>query len=155
MANYTKRDERSSQLKQSLEKSHSPAARVRSKPGPPPTLGQELHDGYKWFWFICPQCDRRTPRALAPFAIRYGMNVPTIDIAKFATCQACGHFGALLQRPSMEGIGAEMAIEPFPAELATQGLERWLSRVTRTRCPAPLRAIFRGCRPSFLAAMTP
>jgi hypothetical protein len=141
MADYTKRDERTAMLKQSIAKSRSPVARARSKLGPPPTLGQELCDGYKWFWFLCPQCNRRTPKALAPFAIRYGMDVSTIDIAKFATCQGCGHFGALLQRPSMEGIGNEMTIEPFPAELATRGIERWLSRVTRTRCPAPRRGI--------------
>jgi hypothetical protein len=125
--------------KTGVAKTRSPAARTRSKPGPPPTLGQELHDGFKWFWFICPSCERRTPKALAPFAIRYGMNVPTVDVAKFATCQACGHRGALLQRPSMNGIGSDLMMEPFPAELAARGLERWLARVTRTRAPAPMR----------------
>jgi len=140
MANYTKRDERGEALRQDVARSRSPAARARSKPGPPPTLGEELRDGYRWFWFVCPSCERRTPKALAPFAIRYGMDVPTIDVAKFATCQGCGHHGALLQRPSMNGVGAELMLEPFPAELATRGLERRLARVTRTRCPAPLRS---------------
>jgi len=129
MANYIKRDERAVS-----------SPRPRSKPGPPPTLGQELRGGYRWFWFVCPRCNRRTPKALAPFAILYGMNVPTINIARLATCQRCGHFGALLQRPSMEGIGSDMGLEEFRAELATQGLERLLARVAHTLSPAALRA---------------
>jgi hypothetical protein len=127
-------------MQEDIAKTRSPAARARSKPGPPPTLIEELRAGYGWFWFICPRCNRRTPKALAPFAIKYGMDVPTIEVAKFATCQECGHFGALLQRPSMGGVGADLMLEPFPAELASRGLERWLARVTRTRCPAPLRS---------------
>jgi hypothetical protein len=142
MADYTNRDERRLALKQDVAKAQSPAARTRSKPGPPPTLGEEMRDGYRWFWFLCPTCERRTPKALAPFAIRYGMAVPTIDVAKFATCQRCGHRGALLQRPSMNGIGADLMLEPFPGELAARGMERWLARVTRTRMPAPLRGSF-------------
>ena len=91
-------------------------------------------------WFVCPRCNRRTPKALAQFAIKYGLDVPLIDMRMLATCQRCGHTGALLQRPSTEGIGAEMMLEPFPIELAAQGIERWLARVTRTRCPAPMRS---------------
>jgi len=141
VANYTKRDERGAELTANIARTRAieNSPRPRSKPGPPPTLGEELRDGYRWFWFLCPACDRRTPKTLAPFAIRYGMDVPTIDVAKFATCQACGHRGALLQRPSMNGIGADLMLESFPAELAAQGMERWLARVTRTRCPAPTR----------------
>jgi hypothetical protein len=142
MANYTKRDERTAQAKNGAARlraiENSP--RPRSKPGPPPTLIQEMRAGYRWFWFWCPRCDRRTPKALAPFAIKYGFAVPTIDVAKLATCHGCGHLGALLQRPSMEGIGKDMMIEPFPAELAAQGLERSLGKVTRTRWPAPTRS---------------
>jgi len=142
MANYTRRDERAAEQRASTAKARAieNSPKPRSKPGPPPTLGQELSKAYKWFWFICPRCNRRTPKALAPFAIRYGFDVPTIDLAKFGVCQGCDHVGALLQRPSMEGIGSDMALEPFPVELAAQGIERWLSRVTRTRCPAPMRA---------------
>jgi hypothetical protein len=113
-------------------------ARRRAKPGPPPTLRQELADGYSWFWFLCPVCDRRTPRALAPLAIRCGMDVPTIDIARAAMCLGCGHKGALLQRPSLDGTGSDQALEPFPAELAARQLGPWLARITRTKCPAPL-----------------
>jgi len=142
MANYTKRDERAAEYKASIAKARAieNSPRPRSKPGPPPTLIQEMRAGYRWFWFVCARCNRRTPKALAPFAIKYGFDVPTIDVAMLATCQRCGHVRALLQRPSMEGIGADMMLEPFPAELALQGLTRWASRVTRTRCPAPLRS---------------
>src|SRR5690348_3893568 len=114
-------------------------ARRRAQPGPPPTLIEEMQAGYRWFWFWCPLCERRTPKALAPFVVRYGPKVPTIDVAKRGACSACGHRGALLQRPCVEGTGADMMIEPFPAHLAMRGLERWLAPMTRTRCPAPMR----------------
>jgi hypothetical protein len=137
MANDIKHDAYRGETKGGSAGQHANAAspRPRAKPGPPPTLRQELEDGYSWFWFLCPVCDRRTPRALAPLAIRCGMDVPTINIARAATCLGCGHIGALLQRPSLEGTGSELALEPFPAELAARQLAVWLSRMTRTKCP--------------------
>lgn len=122
MANYTKRDERHAEIEAFNASRRSPPARAKSKPGPPPTLIQEMRNGYSWCWFICPRCNRRTPKALAPFAIRYGLNVPTIDLRPFARCMRCGHSGALLQMPSIQGIGGELEMEPFPAELAMQGM---------------------------------
>jgi hypothetical protein len=127
MASYTKRDGRQAEIEAFEVERRGPIARAKSKPGPPPTLIHEMRKGYGWVWFICPRCNRRTPKALAPFAIRYGFDVRVIDLRPFATCQRCGHAGALLQMPSMEGIGADMMMEPFPAELAMQGMSRWLA----------------------------
>lgn len=113
------------QVRETTTVDRGQARRARSKSaiqgGTSAYARSRIARGNRWFWFICPRCKRRTPKTLAPFAIRYGMDVPTIDIAKFAACQRCGHFGALLQRPSMDGIGVDMALEPFPAELAMQG----------------------------------
>jgi hypothetical protein len=75
---------------------------------------------------------------LAPFAIRLGMDIPVIDVAQFARCTACGTRRALLQRPTMEGVAPDLMLEPFPAELACQGMEHWFARNTRTRLPAPM-----------------
>src|SRR5689334_17587644 len=95
MANYAKRDERAEKVRSEIAKVRAieAAPRPRAKPGPPPTLIQEMRAGYRWFWFICARCDRRTPKALAPFAIKYGLNIPTIDVAKLATCQRCRKVG--------------------------------------------------------------
>jgi hypothetical protein len=109
----------------------------------PPTLGDELRGPYRWLWFECPRCLRRSPRALVPYAIRYGFDATAVALASSAVCVTCGHRGALLKRPSMIGTGRDLCVETFPAELATRGLERWLARVTRTPCPAPLRMAFR------------
>ena len=127
MANYTKREERDAEIRafnEARSKEQRPSARAKSKPGPPPTLIQQMRKGYGWVWFICPRCNRRTPKALAPFAIRYGLNVPLIDLRPFARCMRCGHSGSLLQMPSVQGICGELELEPFPAELALQGFER-------------------------------
>ena len=126
MANYMKRDQRANAMRVEITKSNSPAKRSRASPGRPPTFGDESQAGCSWFWFLCPNCHRRTPRALAPFAIRYGMGVPIVYVAKFAVCQGCRHRGALLQRPAVVGAGADMSREAFPTELALRGLEHWV-----------------------------
>jgi hypothetical protein len=85
MANHTKRDERRGEIEALNVDRRTPIARAKSKPGPPPTLGQELRVGYRWRCFWCPRCDHHSPMALAPFAIRYRMDVSTVDVAKFMT----------------------------------------------------------------------
>ena len=140
MANYTKRNERHAEIDAFNKERRSPPARAKAKPGPPPTLGHELRAGYRWAWFNCPVCDHRSPMALAPFAIRYGMDVPVIDVAKFMTCSRCGHVGALLQRASMLGISSELEMEPFPVDRISDGVAQWIARRPKTRAPAPLRA---------------
>jgi hypothetical protein len=142
MANYTKREERAAEMKASIARSRAieNSPRQCSKPGPPPTLGQEMRKGYGWFWFWCPRCDHRSPMTLASFAIRYGMDVPTIDVAKFVTCSKRHHAGALLQRPSVIGVAGELEIEPFPVDRISSGIERWISCHCRTRVPAPMRS---------------
>lgn len=136
MANYTKRDERHASIADFNAKRRSPAPRAKAKPGPPPTLIQEMRKGYTWCWFICPLCDHRSPMALAPFAIRYGMDVPTIDVAKFLRCSRCGHVGALLQRVSMHGIAGALELEPFPADRISDGVAQWIARRRKSTLPA-------------------
>ncbi len=91
MGNYSKRDARSAFVREESARNEAAKNKPKREAPLPPTLGEELRDGYRWFWFRCPNCGRRAPRAIAAFAIRYGMNVPTVDIARFATCQNCRH----------------------------------------------------------------
>jgi len=117
MANYTKRDERAREITELHARNQAIAnsPRARSKPGPPPTLRDELERGYWWMWLCCWRCRHRAPVKLQALADRFGDDIPLVDLAQLlGRCTKCGAGRALVQRPSMTGVAGTLALEPFP-----------------------------------------
>jgi len=142
MANYTARDERHAKLAALMGKraAEQPQRKKWRAPiGPPPTLRQELNGGDKWMWFWCPVCLHHGPLALAPLAMVFGMEIATVDAAKYVTCSACGHRGATLQRPHLSGTAGNLEAERFPIEIASAAYDLWRARNRRPPRPTPLR----------------
>jgi hypothetical protein len=95
-----------------------PPAHRRREPAPPvPTIGKLLREGMgNWVWAYCsnPGCGHRVPIALAPFAIRWGMDASSDMIRERLRCARCGRRGVTLIAPSW---GNEVTgWQPFPRE---------------------------------------
>jgi hypothetical protein len=78
------------------------------EPGPVPTIGAFLSGDTKWFWAYCERmgCGHVAPIALAPFAIRWGMEASTDLIRARLRCSACGKRGGVaIKRPSWSAKG--------------------------------------------------
>jgi hypothetical protein len=72
-------------------------------PGPVPTIGEFLSGETKWFWAYCERidCGHNAPIALAPFAIRWGLDASSDLIRARLRCSQCGKKGDVaLKRPS-------------------------------------------------------
>lgn len=83
---------------------------------PVPTIGDLLASRTpNWAWAYCarmsPHCGHRSAVALAPFAIRWGLDASSDLIRKSLVCARCGHKGAQIITPSSNGLGE---YDPFP-----------------------------------------
>jgi hypothetical protein len=130
-----------------LQTFRSQRSLLENVPGLPPEQSNSLNT---FFLFAINRLPVRLPPTMAHSLMSKVAATPPFRVtlaARFLADDSFGFnlidqtFGALLQRPSIEGIGKDIALEEFPAALATRGLERWLSRVTRTGWPAPLRGV--------------
>lgn len=77
------------------------------EPGPVPTIGQLLTTDLKWMFSYCEHigCGHSAPIALAPLAIRWGMDASTDVIRERLRCSKCGKKGVALKRPSWNWRG--------------------------------------------------
>lgn len=85
------------------------------EPGPVPTIGAFLSGEAKWFWAYCERigCGHAAPIALAPFAIRWGLEASTDLIRARLRCSRCGRKGGVaIKRPSWNARG--FAVWPGP-----------------------------------------
>lgn len=102
----------------------APPRTYRAEPGPVPTIGCLLATDCKWMWAYCyPDggngipCGHRAPMALAPFAIRWGLDSSSDVIRERLRCTKCGKFGATIQHPGHAGYGGawhSLLVAPFP-----------------------------------------
>ena len=78
------------------ERIREPRPRVID-PGPVPTIGESLCTDAKWWWAYCERigCGHVAPIALAPFAIRWGMDASTDLIRQRLRCTKCGRKGGI------------------------------------------------------------
>jgi hypothetical protein len=88
----------------------APAAPRRRAPAPPvPTIGQLLRQrtgNWMWAWCNNPGCGHRAPVALAPFAIRWGLDASSDVLREQLRCARCGRRGVTLIAPSWDVRGA-------------------------------------------------
>ena len=84
------------------------------EPGPIPTIGALLCTDLKWMHCYCEHigCGYTAPVALAPFAIRWGMDASTDLIRERLRCSKCSRKGVSLKRPSWNWRG--YAVWPAP-----------------------------------------
>ncbi len=77
------------------------------EPGPVPTIGDFLRTDLKWMFAYCERmgCGHSMPIALAPYAIRWGMEASTDLIRERLRCLKCGAKGVALKRPSWNARG--------------------------------------------------
>jgi hypothetical protein len=73
--------------------------KYREPPGPVASLGDLMKSGTKWMLFYC-TCGVHKPMALAPFAIRWGMDTPVPMLWKRLRCSTCGKLGCTTITPS-------------------------------------------------------
>ena len=68
-----------------------------------------------WLWFYCrnPECRHDRPVALAPFAIRYGLDCSFDLIRERAKCEVCGSVGVQTILPSW--VDSVTKVQPFPS----------------------------------------
>jgi hypothetical protein len=68
-----------------------------------------------WVWLACrnPACGRALPVALAPFAIRWGLDADLALLRRRSRCAACGWIGATMTTPSWGGM--DVGWVTFPA----------------------------------------
>ena len=61
-----------------------------------------------WVWFNCrnPACGHYRAMALAPIAIKLGLDAPFDRVQELARCAECGRLGAHTTGPSFGGIDA-------------------------------------------------
>jgi hypothetical protein len=104
-----------------------PQARSRHAPGTVPTIGQIMRQGMgNWVWFYCTNsaCGHYRAMALAPMAIKLGMNVPFDRVHELARCEQCGSLGAHVVSPSWGGKDA--GLDGVPGSAA-----EWIIPLTR------------------------
>jgi len=85
-----------------IEDVRTPRPRI-FEAGPVPTIGEILRGETKWFWAYCERmgCGHSAPIALAPFAIRWGLDASSDLIRNRLRCSLCGNKGGVaLKRPS-------------------------------------------------------
>ena len=78
------------------------------------TLG-DLQRSNGWVWAYCEGqgCGHRVALAIAPFAIRWGLDASSDLMRERLRCAKCGHLGVSLRPPSW--IDSVVGQQPFPA----------------------------------------
>jgi hypothetical protein len=71
---------------------------------PVPTIGELMENAPRWSWLYCNGCGRGKGAALAPFAIRWGLDASSDLIRNSVRCEACGAKGATMIHPSYEDL---------------------------------------------------
>jgi hypothetical protein len=94
-------------------------ARTRTLDEPVPSIGALMGNGPRWFWAYClnKDCGRGFPMALAPFAVRWGLDTSSDTIRRSVRC-ACGHKGVELRHPSW--CGSQREWQPFPTPVGAR-----------------------------------
>jgi hypothetical protein len=63
-------------------------------------------------WLYCEKCAHYAPLACAVPVIRWGAQVSSDKLRRYARCTACGHKGATIQHPGW--AGEHIGFMPFP-----------------------------------------
>jgi hypothetical protein len=82
------------------------------------TLGDLLSGPSKWLWINChtETCRHYAPIAIAPYAIRWGMEAPSTVLTSRLRCSRCGGRRLTMTLPSWTGTSG--GFESFPVERA-------------------------------------
>ena len=59
-----------------------------------------------WLWVCCEQCQHRSPAAIVPLMIRWGVDASSDMLRHAARCTRCGGKGATVQLPGWGGLQA-------------------------------------------------
>jgi hypothetical protein len=97
---------------------------------PAETTLADLQKQAGWVWVCCEAmgCGHRAPVAIAPFAIRWGLDASSDLIRQRLRCSKCGRLGVTIQTSSWAGnaIGALPFPTPWPS-LAEPSASPWES----------------------------
>ena len=78
------------------------------------TLADLQRNNGGWVWAYCENrdCGHRVALAIAPFAIRWGLDASSDLMRERLRCSKCGHLGVSLRIPSW--IDSVVGQQPFP-----------------------------------------
>jgi putative SOS response-associated peptidase YedK len=121
---------------------------LRREPhGPVPTIGALLTQaGPNWVWAYCGVgCNHHSALALAPLAIRWGLNTSSDRLRAALRCSRCGQKGGTIRLPSW--VDMQIGEQPFPAHnMAPSWNETMCNLYSLTSNQAAIRALARTMR---------